>query len=471
MKNQVDVVIIGAGSAGLAAVRQVKKRTESFVLINDGPYGTTCARVGCMPSKALIEAANAYHARHKAEDFGIRGSAGLSIDVPAVLQRVRSLRDRFVSGVIKSTEALGERSIAGRARLLGPNTVAVGDQQFEAKRIIIATGSHPVVPGPWRALGDRTLTTDTFFDQKTLPARMAVIGLGAIGVEMAQALSRLGLEVHAFSDSDELAGVSDPKVAACLQESLSAEMSLYLGHEVDLSATSDGVRVQAGSVELEVDQVLVAIGRKPNLDELGLAELGIKLDERGMPPFDSKTMQIGDLPIFIAGDVNGHLGLLHEAADEGFIAGVNAVSDELTCYERRTPLAIVFSDPGIAAVGQRFSSLDQEQCLIGSVDFASQGRALAAQKNKGVLRIYATADDARLLGAEMCAPAAEHMVHLLALAIDRGLTAYDLLAMPFYHPVLEEGLRTALRDISRQSQQSAPPDLSACDSYQIVALD
>jgi dihydrolipoamide dehydrogenase len=470
MKTQVDVVIIGAGSAGLAAVRQVKKRTESFVLINDGPYGTTCARVGCMPSKALIEAANAYHARNRAEAFGIRGSSALSIDVSAVLRRVRALRDRFVSGVLKSTEALGERNIAGRARFLGPGTVAVGDQQFEAGRIIIATGSRPVVPAPWRVLGSRVLTTDTFFEQKTLPARMAVIGLGAIGVEMAQALSRLGVEVFAFSKSDRLAGISDPEVGACLQDTLSAELTLHTGHEVELSATSDGVRVQSGSVELKVGQVLVAIGRRPNLDELGLADLDVKLDGDGMPPFNPKTMQIGDLPIFIAGDVNGHLGLLHEAADEGFIAGVNAVSEEPTCFERRTPLAIVFSDPGIAAVGQRFTSLDQEQCLIGSVDFSSQGRALTAQKNKGVMRIYAARADARLLGAEMCAPAAEHMAHLLALAIQRGLTAHDLLAMPFYHPVLEEGLRTAFREIAKQSQVGRS-DLSACEDYQIEALD
>ena len=470
MKTHVDVVIIGAGSAGLAALRQVKKKTDSFVLINDGPYGTTCARVGCMPSKALIEAANAYHARHKFEGFGIHGSSSLTIDVPAVLQRVRTLRDRFVSGVLKSTDALGERSIAGRARLLGPHTVVVGDQQFEARRIIIATGSRPVVSALWRELGDRLLTTDTFFEQKKLPARMAVIGLGAIGVEMAQALSRLGVEVHAFSKSDRLAGISDPEVAACLQGTLSAELTLHTGHEVDLSDISGGVRVQAGSVDLEVEQVLVAIGRKPNLDDLGLAELGIKLDERGMPPFDSTTMQVVDLPIFIAGDVNGDLGLLHEAADEGFIAGVNAVSAELTCFERRTPLSIVFSDPGIAAVGQRFSSLDAEQCLIGSVDFATQGRALTAQRNKGVLRIYAAGEDARLLGAEMCAPAAEHMVHLLALAIERGLTVHELLAMPFYHPVLEEGLRTALREIAKQSQ-GGKSDLSACESFQIEALD
>ena len=130
----------------------------------------------------------------------------------------------------------------------------------------------------------------------------------------------------------------------------------------------------------------------------------------------------------------------------------------------------MFSDPGIAAIGQRYAALETDPCLIGSVDFTSQGRALTAQRNQGVMRIYAHAVDARLLGAEMCAPAAEHLAHLLALAVDRGLTAHDLLAMPFYHPVLEEGLRTALREISRQSQ-GGRPDLSACDSYQAEALD
>lgn len=470
MPTHLDVIVIGAGSAGLAAVRQVQKSTENFLLINDGPYGTTCARVGCMPSKALIEAANAFHARTKAESFGIRGSEHLSIDIPAVLQRVRALRDRFVGGVLKSTEALGERSMAGRARLLTPNKAAVGDQVFHARSIVLATGSRPVVPQPWQTLGDRLLTTDTLFEQETLPARMAVVGLGAIGVEVAQALSRLGVQVHAFDSGDDLAGISDPVVAKAARQSLNEEFAIYTGHEVELSATTNGVRVQAGPVDIEVERVLVAIGRKPNLGDLGLEALGVTLNKRGLPPFDRSTLQIGDLPVFIAGDANADASLLHEAADEGYIAGANAVADKPSCFQRRTPLAIVFSDPGIAVVGQRFVNVDAEQCLVGSVDFASQGRALTAQRNKGVMRIYARANDARLLGAEMCAPAAEHLAHLLALAISRELTAHDLLAMPFYHPVLEEGLRTALRDIAGKSGQHRS-DLSGCGGYQAEALD
>lgn len=470
MAKKLDVIVIGAGSAGLAAVRQIKKRTDDFLLIDEQPHGTTCARVGCMPSKTLIEAANAFHARTRAQAFGIRGSEHLRVDLPAVLRRVRSLRDRFVGGVLRSTDALGKRSIEGRARLLGPDEVAVGEQIFRARSIVIAPGSRPVVPQAWQVFGDRLLTTDSLFEQEALPARMAVIGMGAIGVEMAQALSRLGLEVHAFDSRDAFARISDPAVAECASQVLGREFALHAGHEVALSGTGSGVRVQAGPVDIEVDRVLVAIGRKPNLGDLGLESLGVTLDERGLPPFDRSTMRIGDLPVFIAGDANADVSLLHEAADEGYIAGVNAVADSPSCFERRTPLAIVFSDPGIAAIGQRFAEVDVDQCLIGSVDFSSQGRALAAQRDQGVLRVYARRDDGLLLGAEMCAPAAEHLAHLLALAIGRGLSAHDVLAMPFYHPVLEEGLRTALREIARRSGESRS-DLSACQGFQVEALD
>jgi len=445
-----DVLVIGAGSAGLAAVQQVSKQTNNFLLINDGPYGTTCARVGCMPSKVLIEAANAFHARHQAEAFGIRGHQNLTLDLPAVMQRVRDLRDRFVGGVLKSMDKLGDCSISGRATLLDANSVQVGNKIFKAKRIVIATGSSPIVPKPWLELGDKLLTTDNLFEQKDLPKRMAVIGLGAIGVEIAQALSRLGIEVHAFSKDDQIAGVTDPEVAQALRTALEKDLAITTGHEVELTHTEQGVRIEAGALALEVDKVLVAIGRKPNLDDLGLETLGITLDSSGLPAFNPNTLQIEDLPVFIAGDVNADVSLLHEAADEGYISGLNAASEDITAFKRRTPLAIVFSSPGTAVVGTRYSELNASRCLIGSYNFAYQGRAIAAQRDLGILRIYAEASTGKLLGAEACCPAAEHLSHLLALAMEQQLTAQDLLGMPFYHPVLEEGMRSALRGITKQ---------------------
>jgi len=466
-----DAIVVGAGSAGLAAVREIGKRTERFLLVNDGPYGTTCARVGCMPSKVLIEAANAFHKRVVFDEMGIRGAAGLSAELPAVLARVRALRDDFVAGTLKLTDRLGERSIAGRARLLAPDRIEVGDREYRARSIVLATGSRPVVPGPWRELGDRILTTDTLFEQPTLPPRIAVVGLGAIGVEIAQALSRLGIQVSAFDAADRLAGLSDPEVEAALREALGREFPVRTGVAVELAAAGDGVEVRAGDARIVVDKVLAAVGRRPNLDGLGLEALGVKLDDRGMPPVDPSTMRIGGLPVFLAGDANGDRALLHEAADEGHIAGLNAVSPEPLCFERRTPMGVVFCDPNVATVGVRFDQLDEASAIVGEADFRRQSRARMTGRDRGIARVYADRASGRLLGAAMCVPDGEHMAHLLALAVGQGLTVADMLRMPVYHPVLEEGLRGAFRELAKQLPDGGVSDLSACGGFQAEALD
>jgi len=465
-----DVIIIGAGTAGLAALREVKKRTDNFAIINDGPWGTVCARVGCMPSKALIEAAKAFHRRTSFEEFGIHGADCLTPDIAAVLRRVRRLRDDFVASTLSATEALGERAISGRARLLETGRLEVNGRELRARNIIIATGSRPFVPSSWLALDRQILTTDTLFEQKTLPDRVAVIGLGAVGVEMAQALARLGIEVTAFSKSNTIAGLSDPKVNAVAAELLADEFRVHLGRQADLRVADGDMRVRAGTQETAADAVLASLGRSPNIENLGLETLGIQLNERGLPLVDPHTMQIADLPVFMAGDVSGMRPLLHEAADEGHIAGINATHPAPIRFERRTPLAIVFTDPGIAVVGKKHASL-ASGTLAGEVRFERQSRARMAQRNDGILRIYAEPASGRLLGAEMCNPDAEHMAHLLALAIDRSLTVHDMLRMPFYHPVLEEGLRTALRELSKQLPRCRESDLAGCEAFGAQVLD
>ena len=493
MSQPLDTLIIGAGTAGLAALREVRKRTDRYLIVNEGPWGTTCARVGCMPSKALIEAANAFHRRHAFEAFGLRGAEGLTADIAAVLQRVRALRDQFVAGALQATDTLGAARMAGRATVLGPNAVDIDGTPYATRSIIIAAGSRPRVPDEWLAFGDRILTTDTLFEQPTLGPRVAVIGMGVIGVEIAQALARLGIEVAAFTTGNTLAGLKDPALNAELAAVLKQEMLLHTGAPAELREVAGGIEVSSGPNRVVVDQVIAAMGRVPNIEHLGLETLGVPLDKRGMPAVNPQTQQIGDLPVFLAGDANTHAPLLHEAADEGHIAGINAMACALTPaaapaaapaaiptpptptrFQRRTPLAIVFCDPQVAMVGKRLSDLDSAHTVTGTVSFENQGRARAAQRNRGALHVYADRATGRLQGAEMCAPAAEHLAHLLALAVQQKLTVHQLLGMPFYHPVLEEGLRTALRDAARQLADAAnapESDLASCPAIGVPALE
>lgn len=482
-----DAVIVGAGSAGLAALREVRKHTDNYLVVNAGPYGTTCARVGCMPSKLLIEAANAYHRRHTFEAFGITGSQALAVDLPAVLRRLRRMRDEFVAGTVQITDELGDKSMAGTAKLLGPNRLQVNEQVFNTRQTILAPGSHPVLPKPWQDLREqlgeeRILTTDTLFEQTTLGRRMAVIGMGPIGIEMAQALARLGVEVHGYATKELLGGLSDPTVNAELRGALQAELTtLHTGDKATLHAaqgSGGGIEVRSGAHRVVVDQVLVAIGRRPNLDGLGLDTLGVALDPHGMPEANPGSMQVGSLPVYLAGDASNLHPILHEAVDEGHMAGINAMAQAPQCFARRTPLAIVFSEPNAAVVGQSFGALQKKAAekggqpfVTGAVDFARQGRARAGQRNDGRLCVYADKATGRLLGAELCAPAGEHMAHLLALAVGEEMTVAGLLGMPFYHPVLEEGLRTALRDAARQLDLKAQSDLAGCEAIGAAALE
>ncbi|MFC1774551.1 FAD-dependent oxidoreductase, partial [Pseudomonadota bacterium] len=228
MEQQVDVAIIGAGSAGLYAVGQVQRKTDSYVLIDGGELGTTCARVGCMPSKAIIQVAEDFHRRKLFNREGIEGADEMNVVPEDVMEHVQDLRDIFVDKVLSSsTDDMGDEFIAEYARFLEPNLLLVGDKKIRAKRIIIATGSRPVVPEAWQEFGDRILTTDDIFELETLPESLAVIGLGVIGLELGQALSRLGVQVTGIDQLDVIGQIDDPEVASIAQQLIGKEFPLW----------------------------------------------------------------------------------------------------------------------------------------------------------------------------------------------------------------------------------------------------
>jgi dihydrolipoamide dehydrogenase len=456
--RKVDVAVIGTGSAGLAAYRAAKKWTPNVVVIEGGPYGTTCARVGCMPSKLLIAAAEAAEAVREAPAFGVMADAP-QIDGAAVMDRVRRERDRFVGFVVESVESIPAKDrVRGMATFLDDRRLQVGeDLVIEADRIVIATGSSPGYPRHFAELGDRLLVNDDIFDWQDLPKRVAVFGPGVIGLELGQALHRLGVEVVMFGIDNIVGPLTDPKVRDVAHQAFAEEFYL------DPDAQVHRMQRQGDSVIIEftdkkgrdsmtrVDYVVAATGRRPNVDKLGLENTSLPLDERGVPLFDAHTLRVGDSHVFIAGDATNDKPLLHEASDEGRIAGDNAGRyRDVRPGARRTPLGIVFSDPQIAMIGDTFAELDGRNVVIGEVSFENQGRSRVMLKNKGLLRVYADGRNGLLLGAEMVGPRAEHIGHLLAWAHQSELTVADMLALPFYHPVIEEGLRTALRDACRQ---------------------
>ena len=456
--SEVDVAVIGAGSAGLPAFRAAREHTDRVILIERGPHGTTCARVGCMPSKLLIAAAEAAHGMEIAPGFGIHPGS-ISIDGEAVMERVRRERDRFVSFVLDGVDRIDpEQKISGQARFVEDSKLEIGNSQLHAGRVVIASGTSPAIPDFLEQVGDRVSFNDDVFEWKTLPESVAVFGAGVIALELGQALHRLGVRVRLFGRSLRTGPITDPGVLQSAEKVFSSEFPFTAPVKVEnVESDENGVRVlyrnnEYSGVEEEVfEQVLAATGRDPNLTELNLEQTSLKLDSRGIPVYNPLTMQCGNSPVFIAGDVNNTLTVLHEAADEGRIAGDNAGRfPDVLEGRRRSPMTVVFTDPQMAVVGKTWNDLQGRDFVMGSVSFEGQGRSRVMLQNRGRLHLYAEPGSGRLLGMEAVGPRVEHLAHLVAWSHQQQLTVQQMLSMPFYDRLVEEVLRTALRSARDQ---------------------
>ncbi|RDB42915.1 dihydrolipoyl dehydrogenase [Halomonas sp. DQ26W] len=470
--REVDVAIIGAGSAGLSAWHAARKHSESVVLIEGGPLGTTCARVGCMPSKLLIAAADAAHHARDAGGFGVR-TGPIEVDGRAVMARLKQERDGFVGHVLESMKRIDAADrIAGHARFEAPHTLIVGESlRLQARTIVIATGSRTSWPELFEAAGDRLIVNDDVFEWDELPESVAVFGPGIIGLELGQALHRLGVRVRIFGKRGSLGPFQEPALRDYADRTFNEEFYVDPQAKVE-TIERDGEQVIITFLERHTgkrlterfDYLLAATGRRPNVDRLGLENAGLALNEDGVPFYNRFTMQCRNenesgSHVFIAGDANQELPLLHEATTQGRIAGDNAGRyPERRAGLRNTPLSIVFTDPQMATIGQGRAVLEQrlggcDRIAVGEATFDNQGRARVLRQNRGLMRLYAEHGSGLFLGGELFGPRMEHIAHLLAWALEQRAGVSQMLDMPFYHPVLEEGLRSALRDLSANLQQ------------------
>jgi dihydrolipoamide dehydrogenase len=461
------IAIIGAGSAGMSAYRAAMEHTSDIVLIEEHRYGTMCARSGCMPSKLLITASDRAHQARTMGRFGI-DAGPVTIDGAAVMKRVRDERDRFVGFVVDTVESWpAQNRLIGHARFIAPGTLQVGnDIVVEAERIVIATGSKPNIPAGWReTLGARLVVNEDLFQWDTLPGSVLVVGAGAIGLELAQSLVRLGVRVKLLSRGRRIGTLSDPRVSDMARELIKDELSFSEDvQDIAFVVTSGQVRAfwneASGACQDSFDFVLAAMGRTPDIAGLDVAKADLALDTNGKLKVNRLTGQVGDAPVFLAGDAQGARALLHEAIDDGRGAGSNALNwPNVQPYPRRTPLAIVFTSPQIAMAGLSHAELTKAgtDFVIGDLDWSQQGRARIAAQHRGLLRVYADRATGSLLGAEMVGPQSEHLSHLLAWCIQMQLSVAQILAFPFYHPVFEEGVRTALRHALDQLEQAPAP--------------
>jgi dihydrolipoamide dehydrogenase len=447
--EDLDVAIIGAGTAGLSAQAEVAKVTDRYRVFDSGPYGTTCVRSACMPSKALLQSAHDFHRRHAFDALGIKGAERLSVDAALVLAQTRALRDGLAEGVLGDMASWRETHLVPHVPVFAADgTLRAEDKSLRPRASLIATGSRPVIPPDWRdRFGGRVLTSDDIFELESLPRRIAVVGLGPVGVELGQALARLGVEVTGFDPAASIGGLSDPELQARFRTTLKSEMTVVEA-EADPEAGPDGaITMRWDGGETEVDCILASIGRSPNLDTLGLKALGVDLGDGRLPDLPEGQLNLPGTRLFFAGDAGHEPALLHEASDEGRIAGYFAARNEDAVFRQRVPLRIVFSDPQIALAGATWDNLEPRRgdVVVGEASFDHAGRIQLQRETGGAVRIYAERTTARLLGAAILAPEAEHLAHLLAFSIGGKDDLRALLRMPAYHPTHEEVLRRALR--------------------------
>ena len=446
-----DLIVIGAGPGGyVAAIRAAQLGLDTACIEKEPALGGTCLRIGCIPSKALLESSELYHeCRHNIGAHGITlGDVGF--DLQQMLKRKDGVVKALTGGVAGLFKKNKVTRYEGHARLAGGGKVVVaakdGEQELEAKHIVIATGSK-VAPLRGVALdGDRIGTSTEALSYPAVPERLVVIGAGYIGLEMGSVWLRLGAKVTVLEYLDRILPGMDGELAAEAQKLFEKQgFAFHLGAKVTRARVESGrcvVEVE-GAEPVECDRVLVAVGRVPNTDDLGLEAAGLSLDERGRVPVDDHfaTPVAG---VYAIGDVIRGPMLAHKAEDEGIACVEHIVTGYGHVNYDAIP-GVVYTHPEIASVGRTEEQLREAgiEYRRGTFPFRANGRARALNQVDGKVKVLADARTDRVLGVHIIGPRAGDLIAEAAVAIEFGASSEDLARSSHAHPTLPEAVKEA----------------------------
>ncbi|CAD2076995.1 Dihydrolipoyl dehydrogenase [Jeotgalicoccus aerolatus] len=443
---ETDTIVIGAGPGGYVAAIRAAQLGQSVTIVEKENVGGVCLNVGCIPSKAMISSAHRYQEAQNSEDMGVI-TEGVKLDFSKVQEFKDSVVNKLVGGVDMLLKGNKVNVVKGEAYFVDDSKLKVMDdkqsQTYEYKNAIIATGSRPIeIPG--FKFGGRILDSTGALSLEEAPEKLVVIGGGYIGTELGSAYANFGTEVTILEGTDDILGGFEKQMTQLVKKNLKAKNATVVTKAMAKSAeeTENGVKVtyeaKGETQEIEADYVLVTVGRKPNTDELGLEELGIKMTDRGLIDVD-KQSRSSISNIYAIGDIVDGLPLAHKASYEGKVAA-EAIAGEKSEVDYIAMPAVCFTEPELATVGYNEKQAKDKgiEVSTGKFPFQANGRALGLNKTDGFVKVVARKEDGLVIGAQVAGNGASDIISELGLAVETGMTLEDIALTIHAHPTLGE---------------------------------
>lgn len=454
-----DVIVIGGGPGGYTAAVKVSALGGKVALIEKGALGGTCLNQGCIPTKTLLKSTEVLENLKKSKEFGVEASQ-IEVSIEKMLDRKQAIIKRLKTGVESMMKTNKISVFKGEGKITGKDEVTIStpyeQNKLRTRNIIIATGSRPAMIPGLEPDGQRIMNSDHALMLSSIPASLLIIGGGAIGVEFASIYQKLGAKVTLVEAMDRILPFADEEVSNALKQLMIREkINILTAAKVGgMTKSEEGLLVNVetpkGFQEIRVDKVLVAVGRRPDYENLGLDEIGIQI-ENWKIPVNSK-METSIPNIYAIGDVTGGILLAHVASAEGIVAAVNAMGGQKQMNYSVVP-SCIYTSPELASVGITEEQAKSQgiQIVVGKSQFISSGKALAMGENKGLVKIVAESGSGKILGVHILGPQATSLISEAVLAIRLGATVEDIADTIHAHPSLPETLMEAAEQAVRGS--------------------